>query len=227
MSVIDDISTSALQQLEELDPAAPVFWNLAHEIRPLVLEAMCEATLICGEPQTRLSASPYTIPANTTFLQNPVNSFAILRVELNGLPLHKVSIFDMDMENTQWQNDPPSDVPRDWFPLGLGQWGIHPQVVAPVQAILTVLSFPVSDFPPYDGTEVIGLPIEYDLGLEAYVNAWARLKEGGQELQQGMGSYELFLSTMEELSNFALRKGSLRFTRTLGAVSEVDPIQKR
>ena len=227
MSTINDIAIAAMQRNEEVNPSSPIFWNLANEVYPLVLESLCEAALICGEPEQRNNTTPFTIPASTTFLANPAGAFAILRVEIDGLPLRKASVFDLDMENNAWQNDPAAAIPRHWFPMGLGNWGVHPQLLAPVQVILTTVGYPVTDTPPYTGAETILLPIEFNLGLESYVTCWSRLKEGSPEIDQGMASYEMFLAIMEELSNLALRKGSLRFSKTMGSISEVSPIQKK
>lgn len=225
MSVIDDISTASLQMLEEVNPASPVFWSLP-EIRGIVLEAMCEASLITGEPEVR-EGVPITIVHGQTLQTMPPGAFAILRMELGGLQLRRVSVFDLDMDNNQWQNDLPANVPNDWFPLGLTQWGVHPQLIADVQAIVTVVQFPVTTAPPFTGQEPVPFQSEFNLGLEEYVSCWSRLKEGSAELDAGMSGYELFLDIMAEMSNFALRKGSLRFSKVAGGVSEVNPVQKK
>ena len=110
MPTIDDIATAALRRLEE-DTVSPVFWNYP-EMRSLVLEALCEAILITGSPQVRITSAPYTLVANQTFQPAPQVVFAnhsvlaIVRIEGTGnLALHKCSLFDLDMDNKDWRND--------------------------------------------------------------------------------------------------------------------------
>jgi len=233
MPTIDDIATAALRRLEE-DTVSPVFWNYP-EMRSLVLEALCEAILITGSPQVRITSAPYTLIANQTFQPAPQVVFAnhsvlaIVRIEGTGnLALHKCSLFDLDMDNKDWRNDAPTAVPRDWFPFGLGGvFGIHPQVVAPVQVVLTAIEYPIITSPPFGGGEPINFQSEFNLGFEAYVAHAARIKEGGAEADAGMPLYELFLSVATELSKFQLRKDSLRFSRTMGPLGELNEVETK
>jgi len=233
MPTIDDISAGVLRRLEE-DTASPVFWNLPLEIRPIVLEALCEATLITGQPQVKLLSAPYTLTPSQTIQPAPAVIFsnhsvlAIIRIDINNQPLHKVSVFDLDMANKDWQNDLPAAAPNEWFPFGLGgQFGIHPQVSAPLGVTITAITNPTITSPPYTGGESINFQSEFNLGLECYGAHAARIKEGGAEAEQAMQLYETFLSVMTELSMFAIRRDSLRFSRALGVASELNEVAKK
>jgi len=193
----------------------------------LVLEGMCEATLLTGMPQVRQGTAPITLAANTTFFANPTGAFALLRMEVAGQPVRKCSVWDLDLDRNTWQNDPKGTTPTEWFPVGLNGFGIRPQLTAPVSAIMTVVQNPVSTAPPYDGTQVLPFAAEFNIGFELYASAWARFKEGGAEADSVMPLYEQYLAIMAELSLFALRADSLRFSKVLGTASQVDPVEKK
>lgn len=224
MSTVDDITAGVLTRLEETNP--PVFWSL-DELRLMVVEGMCEATVLTGIPQFRQVSTPVTLTANTTFFSNPANAFALLRMEIAGQPVRKCSIWDMDMDHQNWQNDVKQATPNEWMPTGLSGFAIHPQLTAPVQAIMTVVQNPVTTAPPYTGNEVLPYQSEFNIGFEMYAAHVARLKEGGAEFDSGMFLYEGFLSVMAELSLFGLRVDSLRFSKTVGTQSRVDPVEKK
>lgn len=225
MSTITDIITGVLTRLEE-DPNTPVFWGL-DELRMMVLESMCEATLLTGFPQVKQSTAPVSLAAFTSFFPNPANAFAILRMEVNGSPVRKCSLWDMDLDHMNWQQDAPGTVPTEFMPIGLSGFAIHPQLLAPVNAIFTVVQNPVTTAPPYDGTQILPFQSEFNLGFEMYAAHAAKLKEGGPEFDAGMGLYEGYLSVMAELSLLGLRQDSLRFSRSLGTASELDSVEKK
>ena len=219
-----------LDHLEE-SRIAPQFWDLQREIRPLIAEGLCEATLITGEPEVKLSPAAYDLAAATTVFPLPAGALAIARMEgAGGLPIRKVSVFDLDMDNRSWENDvadPAANYPLHWFPLGLTQFGIHPQLNADVQVILSVVQFPIITDPPYTGNEPFPFQSEFEDPIELYAEHAARLKEGGIEFDASMPLYEGFLGMMEELSKFGLRKGSLRFSKVMGSPAVFNEVTKK
>lgn len=229
MPAISDIEVAVLDQLED-NRVAPVFWDLPNEIRPLIVEAMCEATLISGEPEVRQPVT-YDLAANTTIFPMPAATLAISRMESpGGLPIRKTSVFDLDMENTSWQSEVASannNVIRHWFPLGLKSFGIHPQLAADVQVIITGVGFPSTFNLPFTGVENVPFQSEFNDALERYACHAARLKEGGPEFDASMVMYEEFLGMMEELSKFGLRKGSLRFSKVVGSAAIFNEVEKK
>lgn len=224
-----------------------VFWSVQNEIRPALVEAMFEATLITGEPQVR-SKVIYTVPAATggyggggyggggygegegpifTPLAMPSDAIAILRVEgPGGLPVRKLWIWDLDKHYPGWETS-VGDEPLYWVPFGLTQWGIVPNLTSPVQVILDYVQIPVNAPRPYTGAEPVPFQEEYQDAFEDYAQHVCQLKEAGAEFEQSFGAYNRFLAKMSELSNFAYRKNSLRFTRAVGAPADISEIRVR
>lgn len=186
---------------------------------------MNEAALITGEPEVAQTTTLFTLAANTTLFTVPPAFIALLRIQTpNWLP--KTSLWDLDRQTPGWESD-YGPVPDSWFPYGLTQFGIHPQLSQSVQVFLTGILLPVSSARPYTGAEVVPYQEEYFDGLEDYAAHICALKEGGEEFKSSAKLYDRFLATMTELSNFSYRKGSLRFTRTVGAPSAVTPVEQK
>jgi hypothetical protein len=224
MAIISDLVADVLNRLEE-DPTNPIFWDVQDEIRVFLADAMFEASLITGEPQIR-QTTPLTLLANQTLQPMPPNALAILRIDGPG-KVDKVSWYELDKMTPGWRNDPPSDTIDAWFPFGLSQFGIHPQLEVEQQVFVTYVSIPVQVPRPYTGAEPVNFQAEY---LEGFVDSAthdARTKEGGQELLQSLANLERYLTKMEELSKFGLRKGSLRFTKVMGATAKQTEIEIR
>lgn len=209
-------------RLEE--PVGPgIFWSLTGELYPFLVEAMNEAALITGEPEIRQTAL-FTLAANTTLFTVPPSFIALLRIQTPNW-LQKTSLWDLDRMSPGWESD-VGTAPDSWFPYGLTQFGIHPQLTTSVQVYLTGIALPVPSGRPYTGLENVPYQSEYFDGLEDYAAHVAALKEGGEEFKQSAKLYDRFLADMAELSNFSFRKGALRFTRTVGAPSTVTPVEK-
>lgn len=221
------ISSPALRvcdRLEDLDS----FWLITEEIYPLLVEAMMGATLITGDPQAR-SSSVVTIPWNVaptgfTPIVMPSDALALLRVDgADGLAIDKCFVWDLDRHYPGWelQTGPQAQY---WFPFGLTQFGIYPSLTQSQQVLLTYIQTPVTAKRPYTGTEPVPFGTEYQEGLEDLAAALARFKEGGAEFEEAQQVIQRFLSKMEQLSNFSYRRGSLRFSRGLGAQSRISEV---
>jgi hypothetical protein len=219
MATIGSLEAAVQARLED---DLGIFWLVAPELRPLVVEAMNIAALITGEPQVKAS-TVYTIPASTVFtpLPLPPDGLALLRMEGPGsLAVEKSYVQDLDNFNPGWEVE-TGDVPTTWGPFGLGQFFVSPNLTAPVQVILSYVQFPVSTPRPYTGAETIPFQQEYFDGLTDWAAAIARFKESGAEFQEAIPVLNRALAKFEELSTFAYRKGSLRFTRGSGATSNI------
>lgn len=225
MSTLSSLGSVVLQRLEE-NPASPQFWQTVTEIYPFLVEAMNEAALITGEPQFR-NSTPFTLAANTTYFNVPSDCVALLRVE-GGNQIQKTSIWDLDREIPGWENDKNGTQPDYWFPVGLTQFGIHPQLAASATVLLSYVKLPVATGRPYTGAEASDFQSEYDEGFIDYAVTAASLKEGTEEFTNSVKvNYQRFLERMGELSKFAMRKAVLRFSRTMGASARIDPIKVR
>ena len=222
MSTLATLGALVQQRLEE--PVGPgIFWDRVNEIYVTLVEAQNEATLITGEPEIR-QAIPFTLTANTTVFTLPSAAVGLIRIQAPNW-LDKTSLWDMDRMLPGWETD-IGTVPDYWFPIGLTQFGIHPQLEADAQAFLTYIALPVPTGRPFTGAEPIDFQQEFMEGFADYSAHVLQLKEGGEEFLQSAKLYDRFLSKMVELSNFSWRKGSLRFTRAVGAPARVTPIER-
>lgn len=223
MTTLADLGTLVQQRLEE--PVGPgIFWDLMGELYPELVEALNEAALVTGEPEVRQSAL-FTFPANQTVIPLPVNAIALLRIQAPQW-VQKTTIWDLDRMTPGWESDSGLSIDA-WFPIGLTQFGIHPQLEASVQGYLTYVALPVPTGPPYTGLETIDFQAEFNEGFVDYAAHVAQLKEAGEEFVQSAKLYDRFLAKMTELSNFSWRKNSLRFTRNVGAPSALNPVEKK
>ena len=222
MSSINTLATAVLGRIEEANP--PVFWNLQGEIYDFCVEAMNEATMITGEPEIR-QLSSFTLAANTTLFTVPAPLVALLRVQAPNW-VEKTTLWDLDRLTPGWESDVGA-VPDYWFPYGLTQFGIHPQLTQSLQVFLTGIALPIPTGAPYTGSELIPFQPEYNDGFEDYAAHICTLKEGGKEFQASLKVYGRFLDAMTQLGNFAYRKGSLRFSRIVGTPASVTPVEER
>lgn len=223
MATISDLEAGVQNRLEQ-DPVRDqhTFWLPAPELRPLIVEACNLATLITGEPQAYATAVT-TIPASTSFtpIAMPAGALAISRVDGPGaLAVDKAYIQDLDFLFPGWEVA-TGDTPKYWFPFGLDKFGIYPCLTAPVQVLISTISIPVTAARPYTGTEAVPFQSEYLDGLQDWATAMAVYKEGSPEFDEAMPVLNRFLAKMEELSNFAYRKNSLRFSRGVGVTSNI------
>lgn len=217
MTVISDLEVLVQDRLEEVRDGVGIFWNLRNEIRPLIVEAMNEATLISGLPQIR-SGSLFTLTANTRLFTLSSPAFVLARMDGAGT-IGKTSFWNLDQDHHDWEQE-TGPLPKGWFPFGVGQFGIWPLLTVDVQVALTTINFPVSDARPYTGAENVPFSIGFQESLANSAAAIARLKEGGKEMIDGLKFYELFLNKMVELSKYGDRIGKLRFTRSVGVPAQ-------
>jgi hypothetical protein len=223
MSTIAQLEDDLQSQLDEAQDGVGIFWSVPNELRPALVEAMNEATVITGDPQFRAATSLFNIPTSTIFtpLALPNDAVALLRVEGPGsLALHKYTVWDLDRHFPGWEVA-TGPTPLAWIPFGLGQFGIYPNLTAPAQVIISYVQMPVTTAPPWDGTQVIPFQAEYLDGFKDAAQHYLQFKEGDPEFTQSFGPYNRFLASCERMSNFAWRKNSLRFTRSGGASSAI------
>jgi len=220
--ILSTVEQAVQNRLEETADDIGIFWKVAPELRPIIVEALNVACLITGDPQFQATTTPFTIPASTSFapIALPPDALALLRVDSMGTTIDKTYVQDLDNFSPGWEVA-TGDVPQYFFPFGLGQFGIYPNLTAPASVILSYVQCPVMVPRPYAGTEPILFQMEYLDGFADWASGIARLKEGGQEFQQAIPVLNRALAKFEELSNFAYRRGSLRFSRGLGATANI------
>jgi hypothetical protein len=240
VSTISDLEVLVQDRLEEVRDGVGVFWSVKNEIRPLLVEAFNEATLISGLPQVR-SGVPFTLTPNTRLFTLPSPAFALARMDGPGT-IEKTSFWALDQDDYRWEEEgEPGDSlyssglygsglygmgagtgsnPLKWFPFGIGQFGIFPILNAEYNVFLTTINLPVPVSRPYTGAETVPFSLEFLEGLVNSASAVARLKEGGRDMVEGLKFYEMFLTRMVELSKFGDRISKLRFTRSVGVPAQ-------
>ncbi len=223
MATLADIALLTQDRLEE-DRGVGVFWSSKNEILPLLVEAESEAILITGLPQVR-AGTLFTLTANTRLFSLVSPAFVVTRMD-GATTIEKTSFWALDVDKHTWEAD-TGPLPLKWFPFGTGQFGIYPQLTAPVQVFLTTLNFPVSVSRPYTGTETVPFSTGFQESLASYAAAMARLKEGSSDFVNGLVQYERFLSKMGELSKWGDRVSKLRFTRAMGHPAQATDTQVR
>lgn len=228
MPLVSDLEGGVQDRLEEAR-GADHFWSRQFEIRPLLVEAMSMATLISGEPEIRQTVVT-NLAANNNVFPTPANAVAMLKIEgPNGLVIKKETLWSLSQMVPTWETE-TGPLPKNWFPIGLTQFGLYPKLTAQVQVIISYVGLPVpvpASPIAYTGNENIPFQVEYLEAFEEYAAAMARMKEATQEFLDGLKEFDRFLSRTWELSKFATRKGSLRFTRSKGVAAKVTEVTMR
>jgi hypothetical protein len=222
VSTLNDLALEVYDRIEE-NRSAPTFW-VPEEIYALLNEALNEAALITGEPEVR-QISTFTLNPNETIFDVPTEAVALIRVQAPNW-IEKTSVWELDRFVPGWESQTGS-VPKAWFPIGLTQFGIYPQLQQPVNAALTYVGLPITSGPSFTGGEFINYQQEFNEGFIDYAAHAAGLKQGGEEFIQSSKVYDRFLEKMMALSNFAWRKAQLRFTRTLGSPAALNPAERQ
>jgi hypothetical protein len=188
---------------------------------------MFEAALITGTVQA--INLPVTLPANTTFisLQNntaigiPAGVIAALRLRLPW-PIRKTTLKGLSDVIPGWENAAPAYQLRAWFPLGVSQFGIYPQLAYSQIAVMDFIVAPTTAARPY--TTAIGVPFqeEFVSAFSEYAAVMLRSKELGAEAEESTAVLNEYMAQMKALSIFQSRLDSLVLTNTYGARATVN-----
>jgi hypothetical protein len=216
-----------LARVEENEESGPVFWSQTYEILPALVDSMFEAALITGTVQA--INVPVTLAANTTFfsLQNntaigiPAGVIAALRLRLPW-PIRKTTLKGLSDVIPGWQNTAAATSLRAWFPLGVSQFGIFPQLTSPQTAIIDFILAPTTAARPYTTGIVVPFQEEFTSAFSEYAAVMLRAKELGAEAEESSAVLNEYLQQMKELSMFQGRLDSLVLTNTYGARATVN-----
>jgi hypothetical protein len=229
--ILSDLLPDVLGRIEENSPTdaqlpGPTFWNLNGEVYQQMVDAMFEAALITGVVQ--LSSIAVTLAAETTYftLQYGTNApkgiLAPIRLRA-PYPIRKVTQKGLDDMVPTWQQATPGTQLIAWFPLGVSQFGIYPQLSAESQVVMDFISSPVNQARPYSGNVGVPFQVEFSDFLSQYAAAMCRAKEGGAEAEEAQVVYQDYLAKMKQLSAFQGRLDSLVFTGAFGGRGLVNP----
>jgi hypothetical protein len=224
-----DLVTDLAGRVEEENPNAPVFWSLTYEFLPALVDAMFEAALVTGTVQA--VNIPVSLPANTTYisLQNntsigiPAGVIAALRLR-QPFPVRKTTLKGLDDINPGWQNVAAARSLQAWFPLGVSQFGIYPQLSSPVQALMDFIVSPVNMARPYTTNIPVQFLTEFCDLLPMGAAVTLRSKELGAESEEASQVMADFMGQLRALSLYQNRLDAQVWTAAYGAKAGV---QKR
>jgi hypothetical protein len=227
-------STSTLANLApavqaRLQDPNGVFWLLNYEIYSGLSEAISELLLILGRPTATVSL-PVSLTANTVWQPMPSGLLAISNLTCSGRQLWKTTLHSLDYTQTSWSSAWESDraaLPARWAPLGLNYFVVHPAPLQPITVTVTGIAYPFTDTWPPAGTDSTPFHKEFDQALELYAASYARIKEIGQDFQEGLAQYQAFLEIGQRMSQIEDRKDSLVWTRALGTPTAPSQVARR
>jgi hypothetical protein len=224
------ISVLANRVLERLEDPTGIFWSEQYEIYSAIIEAENELMLLVGRP-TLTVQSPLNLVPNLCWQPMPKGLLAITDVYGPQSLLRKVSLFSMDYEQaswgSDWENDNSNYGPVRWAPIGATIFVVHPAAAVSQQVTINAVQYPTTDPWPYTGAEVVPFHDEFFVALEMYAAVYARLKEGGAELQTALPMLMEFYSIAERMTTIDNRRDTLVFSKSLGIPFGTNQIGKR
>jgi hypothetical protein len=172
-----------------------------------------------------------SLPANTTYisLQNntsigiPAGVIAALRLR-QPFPVRKTTLKGLDDINPGWQNVAAARSLQAWFPLGVSQFGIYPQLSSPVQALMDFIVSPVNMARPYTTNIPVQFLTEFCDLLPMGAAVTLRSKELGAESEEASQVMADFMGQLRALSLYQNRLDAQVWTAAYGAKAGV---QKR
>lgn len=226
------ISTLATQVLARLQDPSATFWDLSLEVYPALEEAINDLMLILGRPTT-LYQVPIQLVPGVCWQPMPQNMLALTNLQSNLQNLWKVSLRTMDFTQASWTSSWETDTaisPLRWGPLGFNYFFIHPAI--PTNASLTLLAtgvgypVPQAAFPP-TGQETSPFHDEFFQALELYAAAYLRLKELGDDAQEGQELYQQYLALAQRMTSIEDRRDSLVASQAFGVPNAVSRVTMR
>src|ERR1035438_4284849 len=141
-----------------------------------------------------------------------------------------MSLFDFDYSQASWGSDWEDDLGdsvKQWAPLGLSSFLIHPSVEVPEPVIVTGIQLVTQQTWPFDGTVVLPFHDEFMAAIEKYAAHYLRVKEGGAEFQQSLALYQEYLDDAKRLTEIEDRRDPVIFSRSLGVQVGVPQTTRR
>lgn len=231
MSTLAQLGARVQDRLEETRDGVGVFWSVPNEIYPALVEGMDEAALITGEPELRtvnvtlqpggnvIGLPPFIYSLPALFPQ----ALLLIRIDsTDGSAIKKVFAVDLDRDDPAWESDSGWVIKR-WFPIGMTLFGVYPALRRPQDVQVSFLGYPIPTGYPYSGAEVSPFREEYNDSFHEYAEHICRLKESGQDFQESIPAYQMWVDKMVQLTRFAARRGLTRFYR-LGRQTKVSDV---
>ena len=233
MATISDLIPQVQSRLEEF--AGPVgdgeWWSIRFELRTALIEAMNDLLVLIGRP-TQAVNQQLTLTPNTPWQSTPVGIIMITDIYGATGQLRCVSLHDLDYVQSSWNPAWEQDIdgpygPVRWAPIGFNLFVVHPAPSVPTNVTFSGIAYPTTAAYPYTGAEPVIFHDEVFAALEAYAALYARLKEGGQDMQQAMTLYREYLTVAQRLTTIEDRRDPFIFSPSFGAGSGLDSLTKR
>ena len=205
------------------------FWLENFEVYSGLAEGISELLLIVGRP-TQIFNTVISLTPNTCFQAMPPNVLTLTNINVGGTFLKKTSLRALDYLQASWGSSWESDraaVPARWAPLGLNYFIVHPAPYYPVQVSIAAIEYPILTPWPPNGTEPSPFHKEVNQALEMYAASYCRLKEVGQDAQEGFELYKQFQQIAQRLTTIEDRRDSLVFSQSFGAPTAPSQVSKR
>jgi hypothetical protein len=214
-----------------LQDPTDVFWSEQFEILAGLAEAVNELLLLIGRP-TQVFNQQITLQPNTCFQPMPPGLLAItnMRIVSTQAILWQTTLRSLDYLQSSWSGAWQSDRaanPARWAPIGLGMFVVHPAPLQPVFVNVTGVAYPFTDSWPPTGTETSPFEKNINQALEMYAASYARLKEVGQDAQEGQALYQSFLNIAQRYADIQGRRDALVFSQIFGAPTGITNTTKR
>lgn len=229
MALTSTLAEMAPAVSERLQDPTNVFWNLSYEVYAGLAEGISELLLIIGRPTVIFNA-PITLTANTCFQPMPPGLLCVTNLRSTISVLGKTTMRNLDYLCSSWSPSWQSErgpYPKRWAPLGLSQFIVHPAPIYPVVVNVTGIAYPFTDTWPPNGTDTSVFQKEFDQALQLYAASYCRVKEIGQDFQEGLALYQQFLEIGQRLSMIEDRRDSLAWTRAFGAPTTPSQVSRR
>lgn len=226
MATISTLVPYVENRTEEL-VGNPVFWTF-DEYTSSIMEAMCDMLLLVGRPDLIVS-QPLTIQPNQWMQKVPKGIFCITNIQGPASEVWKITLEDVDYSQVagpDWEQDIGDSI-TTWWPLGFNAFGVHPCVPYAQTVLMTGIASPVTGIWPYDGTQDVPFQDPFFVSLEKYAASYLRLKEAGQETQEGAKLYADYLSDAKRMTQLQDRIDPFIFEGATGGKITANPTTAR
>ena len=226
---ISVLANNVQNRIEEVAGSSGAWWSRQFEVFSALIEACNDLMLLIGRPTQEVNI-PFTLTPNTVWQTVPKGLFLITDIQGAGAPLYKVNLWDLDYTQSSWGSDWEQDVysqPFRWAPIGFNMFVVHPAVSVPVTVNVTAITYPTTNPWPYTGNEIVPFEDNFFQALEEYGAFYCRIKELGQEFQEGLKLYDQYLANAKRMTSIQDRRDPLIFSSGYGGAQNANRITKR
>lgn len=223
------IAALAPQVQSRLQDPNGTFWLQQYEVYAGLAEAISQLLLIVGRPTTYFNQLVSLSP-NTVWQAIPSGVLAITDINLAGKRLKKTTLHALDYTQSSWTSSWESDradAPYRWAPLGLNLFVVHPAPVQPLDVTVTGIAYPLTDPWPPTGAESSPFETNIDQALQMFAAFSCRVKECGEDAQEGFALYQAFLEIAQRYTRIQDRRDSLVWTRSIGVPTAPSQVSHR